>query len=547
MKNFRIFTVAALAVVLAAAIANAHAQTYRVLYNFGSKAGDPTGPHGWGVIAQGRDGNLYSTADDHWTDGLGTAFRITPAGTLTVLYHFSGPDGQAPTSGLTLGSDGDYYGTTELGGLYSQGTIFKITAGGAVATLYSFTGGADGGQPVAPPIQGFDGNFYGTTCIGGGSAGNNGTVYKITPSGAFTALHSLGFTGKGSYGNYNAPLVQGTDGHFYGASSFGGTHDLGFVFRVSPSGNFTTLFNFDSTHGSFPNVIQGTDGNLYGATSWGGSAGPGPGGVVFKITPTGMLTVLHNFTCGYDGCDGGPLMQATDGNLYGVNNGGGGADWGVLYRITPAGNFSVLHNFDWNTGASPQASLLQHTNGVLYSTTAVGGINNGGDGTFYSFDVGLRPSVRFLPEARAVDHTVEFLGQGFIGTTGVSFNGVPARFSVYRDTYLTATVPLNATTGFVTVNTPRGTLKSNKPFQVRPHILSFSPASGPAGTTVIIKGTSFKQTTRVTFGGAKPASFTVNSNWRVTAIVPSGAKTGDISITTTGAPEYSATGFTVTP
>jgi uncharacterized repeat protein (TIGR03803 family) len=232
---------------------------------------------------------------------------------------------------------------------------------------------------------------------------------------------------------------------------------------------------------------------------------------------TGTLTVLHNFTDGSDGSNQTGLMQATDGNFYGTNNLGGGAGWGVLYRITATGTFKVLHNCDWNTGASPQATLLQHTNGVLYSTTTVGGLSNGGDGTFYGFDIGLKPFVRSLPEARAVGHTIQFLGQGFTGTTAVSFNGTRALFTVISDTYLRATVPDGATTGFVTVTTPSGTLTSNKKFQVRPHTFNFSPTSGPVGTRVAIKGNSLTQTTSVKFGGVTATSFTVDCNGQVTA------------------------------
>ncbi len=175
MSKHRLVTVASLVLILFAAIVNAHAQTYTVLYNFGSIGGDPTGPRYAGIIAQGADGNLYSTADDHWTDGLGTAFKITPGGTLAVLHHFSGPDGQAPSSGLTLGTAGRYYGTTVAGGLYSRGTIFTMSAEGTVKTLYSFTGQADGSSPTAPPIEGFDGAFYGTT-PGGSTSGDFGSV-----------------------------------------------------------------------------------------------------------------------------------------------------------------------------------------------------------------------------------------------------------------------------------------------------------------------------------------------------------------------------------
>jgi uncharacterized repeat protein (TIGR03803 family) len=453
---------AKIALVLAVATAPVLAQTYKVLYNFGSKSGDPTDPRFSGVIAQSHGGSLLSTADDLWTDGLGTAFRITPGGTLTVLHHFNGNDGQAPVGGLTLGTDGNYYGTTESGGDSGYGTIFKITAHGNLTTLYSFTGGADGGFPSAPPIQSIGGNFYGTTA---GGNGNNGSVYKITPSGTFTPFHSFANTdGATPY----APLVQGTDGNFYGTTANGGSHGLGTIFRIKSSGKFAVLFNFDGTHGANPYapLIQGSDGNFYGVAAGGGSAG---GGVVFKMTPSRRLTVLHNFTGGSDGSNEvGGLMQATDGNFYGTNNLGGASFWGVLFRITPTGIFTVLHDFEWNSGASPQTTLLQHTNGVLYGDTAVGGSGGGGEGTFYSFDVGLGPFVTFLPAAGRVGATVEVLGQGFTGTTAVSLNGAAAKFTVISDTYLTATVPNGATSGFITVTTPSGTLKSNKKFLVRP-------------------------------------------------------------------------------
>jgi len=172
----------------------------------------------------------------------------------------------------------------------------------------------------------------------------------------------------------------------------------------------------------------------------GGSEG---GGVVFKMTPSGTLTVLYNFTGGGDGKNEiGGLMQATDGNFYGTNNLGGASSWGVLFRITPSGIFTVLHSFEWNTGASAQTALLQHTNGILYGDTAVGGTGSGGDGTFYSFDVGLGPFVTFLPGNRRVGAIVEVLGQGLTGTSAVSLNGAAAKFSVISDTYLTAIIPL---------------------------------------------------------------------------------------------------------
>jgi len=461
-RTIAILILATIMFAVVAATTMATAQTYTVLYNFGSNPGDPNGPF-QSVIAQGRDGNLYSTTMDYWTGEPGDVFKITPAGVLTVLHKFNGADGQDPIGGLTLATGGNFYGTTASGGRFGNGTIFRITCKGELTTLYDFTGGDDGSSPVAPPIQGLDGNFYGTTS--GEAVGNAGSVYRITQSGVFTTLHTF----DGIHGSDpHAPLVQGTDGNFYGTTVYGGNKNTGTIFRISSSGKFKVLLNFGHGNGRYPSgpLIQGSDGNLYGVNDFHGS---NQTGFAFKIAPQGKFTALHNFRGGSDGGNQiGGLTQATDGNIYGTNNLDGGAGWGVLFRIDSTGAFAVLHDFDWDSGASPQTTLLQHTSGVLYGETAVGGTGNNGEGTFYSFDVGLGPIVSFLPAAGKVGRTIEFLGQGFIGTTGVSFNGTAATFSAVTDTYLTATVPSGATTGHVTVMTPGGTLTSNNEFRVRP-------------------------------------------------------------------------------
>ena len=161
--------------------------------------------------------------------------------------------------------------------------------------------------------------------------------------------------------------------------------------------------------------------------------------------------------------------------------------------------------------------------------------------------MGLGPFVSFVgPQfSGKVGKTIEILGQGFTGTTKVSFHGIAATFAVVSDTYLTATVPAGATTGSVTVTTPGGTLTSNRVFRVTPAILSFSPTSGPVGTSVTITGTSFTGTKKVTFGGV--ATTFSNSDTQITAPVPTGAKTGKIQVTTPGGTATSPAVFTVTP
>lgn len=120
-------------------------------------------------------------------------------------------------------------------------------------------------------------------------------------------------------------------------------------------------------------------------------------------------------------------------------------------------------------------------------------------------------------------------------------------FTIQSDTYLTATVPAGATAGFVTVTTPSGTLISNKTFRVVPQIKSFTPTSGPIGTSVVITGSGFAGAIHAHFGGVLAASFTVDSDTQITATVPSGAATGKVSVCTRGESAQSANSFTVTP
>jgi uncharacterized repeat protein (TIGR03803 family) len=444
----------------------ARAQTFSALYSFGTNSADPTSPQYPGLVAQGRDGNLYTTGTDGGANGLGAVFAITTTGKLSVLYSFDGTHGSNPDSGLTLGTDGNFYGTTKSGGTFGAGTVFKIAPTGNLTVLYNFSGGSDGGYPDAPPIQAADGNFYGTTTHGGTIFG---TVYKMTQAGILTTLYTFDQTPHGSFPI--APLVQGSDGNFYGMTETGGgTAGDGAIYKITAGGTLTVLYDFDGTHGSGPTdpLVQGSDGNYYGTTSGGGSFGYG---VAFKITPTGTLTVLHNMNgTSEGGYPEGGLTQAADGAFYGVNSGGASdKDYGTIFTLNVKGSFSILHKFDFAAGARPYSTLLQHTKGNLYGDTSRGGAGTGcfdNCGIFYGLKVGLKPFVSLVPTSGKVGKTVEILGQGFKGTTEVSFNGTPATFKVVSNTYLTAKVPRGATTGFVTVTTPKRKLTSNRKFRV---------------------------------------------------------------------------------
>ncbi len=468
LKSFRMsaaLILATLMLLVAAAPVAASAQTYTDLYNF------DTSSNPIGTLAQGRDGNLYGTTENGGTYGdceyertCGTVFQVKPSGTFRVLYNFDIFHGADPYGGLTLGMDGNFYGTTAYGGSTGKncsvddqgcGTIFKITKSGSLTTLYSFPYGGADMFPYAAPIQATDGNFYGTTGVG--------TAYKIAPSGAFTSLGSLP-------GQTAAPLLQATDRTFYGTTNSGGTHGVGTIFKVTPKGIVKTVSNFDGAHGASPlygSLIQGSDGNFYGTGYEGGSYGAG---VVFKLTLPKTITVLHNFPDPNYPNDGtspwSGLVQATDGNFYGVTTYGGAKGGGVIFQITPAGGYSILHSFDSISGLYPTSSPMQHTNGKIYGLAGGWGTREGG--VVYSLDMGLGPFVSLVHTSGKAGRSIEVLGQGFTGTTSVSFNGTAATFTVHSDTFLKATVPTGATTGFVTVTTPGGTLTSNKQFIVKP-------------------------------------------------------------------------------
>jgi uncharacterized repeat protein (TIGR03803 family) len=513
-------------------------------------------------LIQGTDGALYGTTASGG-QGQGTVFKITPSGMLTTLHSFAFVDGAHPQAGLVQATNGNFYGTTTDGGAYSYGTVFKMTPQGELTTLYSFcapTSCADGANPQGALIQATDGNLYGATS---GPGYGGGTLFKITPAGTLTTLYSFG---NGASCTPVGALVQATDGNFYGTTLntcgyYGGT-----VFKITPTGKLTTLHIFDYIH-DFPNgayplsgLVQGRDGNFYGTTSDGGNGNVevgGAPGIVFKITASGSFTVLHRFNWTDGSSPRAALIQVTDGNLYGTAIGGGANGYGTAFKITPGGTLTTLYSFGSQSGCTdgyfPVAGLVQDTNADFYGTTA-GGTTSGpcqqSNGTVFRLSVGLSPFVSFMRSSGKVGQTVQILGQGLTGATKVSFNGANAAFIVKSGNYLTATIPGGATTGFVTVTTPSGTLASNQKFRVTPQILSFSPTSGPVGTSVVITGKSLAGATNVTLACKWPMSFTVDSNTQITAIVPSttsSGTSGTIAVRTPGGRVESSTKFTVTP
>jgi uncharacterized repeat protein (TIGR03803 family) len=264
----------------------------------------------------------------------------------------------------------------------------------AQSAIHSFNG-IDGSEPKARLIQGTDGNFYGTTSTGG--TANSGTVFKMTPAGTVTTLHS--FTAGTDGAAPTAGLIQASDGNFYGTLDSGGAHSLGYIYKLTPAGVFSTLFSFSGTDGTGPKgeLTQGTDGNLYGVTGFVlsgtclSSVTPVPDcGTVFKISLAGVISTFHIFSSGVDGQNPvGGLIQGLDGSFYGMTFNG----LGTVFKITPAGVFSTLHQFAGGVadGQEPFGGLVQLADGTLYGATAFAGANGAGtifkmapDGTGFS-------------------------------------------------------------------------------------------------------------------------------------------------------------------
>lgn len=455
--------------------------------------------------------------------GLLAAAAVLHGQTFTTLFAFDGSDGMQPNAGLVQGTDGNLYGTTYgtngVGGpILSRGTVFKITPSGALTTLHVFcarTGCLDGAFPAAGLVQGADGSFYGTTSAGGSSSSCSsgcGTVFKITPSGTLTTLWN--FDGTGGSGPA-AALVQGIDGDFYGTTEFGGVgcggKGCGTVFKITPSDTLTTLHVFDGQNGVYPygGLFQATNGYFYGTTLGGGTGGSG---AIFKMTPSGTLTTLLSF----DGSNGSSplagLVQGTDGYLYGTTSAGGANTscsngCGTVFRMTSSGLLATLVSFDGSDGQAPEGALFQATDGNFYGATNLGGTT--GSGTLFKITPnGELTTLYSFGGASGKDPAgglVQATNGEFYGAT-VFGGGNSACYGEGCGAVFSLSAGLS-------------------PF------VKLRPASGSAGTIIDILGSGFTLVTSVKFNGTA-AAFTLVSPSEIQAEVPIGATSGTVVVTT---------------
>jgi uncharacterized repeat protein (TIGR03803 family) len=420
------------------------------------------------------------------------------------------------------GRDGRLYGTGSECAGSGNGYFLRFDPSTQdVVVLHGFNGGnegLDGGAPVGGVTLGSDNNFYGTTAAGGSSNGvfyNEGVLYKVTMNGTYTVLHT--FTGKTDGGSPYGPPIEATDGNLYGTTSYGSATGsdtlISTIYRFTQDGVFNTIYTFNpsTTGNNAAALIQGSDGKLYVTAEEGGAQN---GGAAVKIALYGGL--LDTYTFGGSLATPFPnLIQASDGNYYGtVDTGSFGK--GGLFELTPAFEATLLYSFGGTPGdgTNPDADLVQGTDGNLYGSTHPGS-GNVQSSTLYqwSFSGGYRQLYVFP--------VGEIETYGLMQHTNGLFYGVMREGGTYNDGYIFS---LDMGLGpFVAL--------------VRPH--------GKVGSNAQILGQGLTGTSSVTFNGIAATSFTVVSDTYMTAVVPSGATTGPIAVTTPTGTLTSNQNFTV--
>jgi uncharacterized repeat protein (TIGR03803 family) len=439
--------------------------------------------------------------------GFGGAFLLLVlaanaalAQTETTLLTFNGTNGATPyLETLVQGRNGKLYGTTYGGGANNYGTVFSFNpANNGEVIMHSFAG-TDGSYPSSGVTLDTDGNFYGTTLYGGSA--DLGVLYKISAAGTFTLLHQfLGGTTDGSYPYW--PPIQASDGNLYGVAS-GGNFQAPILYKYTPAGVYSIIYTFDrSTSGWAVNgVMQGSDNLFYTLSGAGGANGCGS---IAKITMAGVLKATHSFNCSNQGSGPTGLVEASDGTYYGTTYQGGTHDQGVLFDLTSSFGETILDDLS----GDPEAPLMQASDGNLYFFTT-----NGSQLDSWNLTSGFSTVYIFTGSANLINGLAQ-------DTSGV-FYSLSEIDGADDDGYL------------FSIDTGLG------PF------VTFDRKAGAVGATTHILGQGLTGTTSVTFNGTA-ATYTVESDTYITVTVPAGATSGPVVVATPGGTLTSNPNFTVT-
>lgn len=350
------------------------------VFDFSCNAGISSCPQGFDPTlspVQLATGTIYGVT---WWAGTGSAsnggtvWKTTSTG-VAALHTFqmnsSGkfPAGENPVLAFAVGADGNLYGATEQGGSANAGVMYRLTPSGSFKVLHNFCSQTGCTDPGGPFVLGQDGNFYGAVFD---------TIFQLTPQGVYTVIYSLDPT----LGSFSRTMVQGSDGTFYGTGS--GAQESGFIFSLTPNGVFTILYNFGDFVPLNSNIILASDGNIYGAAS----------SEIFQLNPfSGQVTNIHAMTAA-QGLSPSFLMQASDGNLWGLaQNGGTSPDRpGTLFTLTPSGTFISSEEFNCSTTGCNPTGMVEGKDGNFYGNAITGGSAPNRDplGTLFKVAAGLK-------------------------------------------------------------------------------------------------------------------------------------------------------------
>lgn len=364
-RSGKVHIVALLATACVFASNAAHAGKETVLYNFSGSDGQYPAAQ----LAEDDKGNLYgtTTAGGASSGGDGAIFKLARDGTETVLHSFSGPDGTEPSGNIVFGGKA-LFGATLFGGANDLGVIYRLAPNGKFHVLHSFGGNGDAISPSGWVIWDNAGFVYGAAQ---GGANGFGAIYKVAAAnGKETVVYS--FTG-GLDGGNPVSCLKLPDGTLYGETTQGGRHDAGVVFKITSDGKESVLYSFNTSgkggYSPAGPMAYDNSSNLYGTAEFGGKNGVG---TAFQVTPDGTFTLLHTFGGRNDGAYPIGLSAGTDA-FYGIALQGGSGS-GIVYKMEANGGTKVLYRFTGGAdGSAPQAPPIEDTRGNIYGTTLDGG------------------------------------------------------------------------------------------------------------------------------------------------------------------------------